>query len=192
MITTSWSRLPLAEAEKLSAELVELLSPVCVQLVVCGSIRRKADTAGDIDLVCEPQYAESLDIFGEPIATVDTLAVRCDNLERDGVLAKRRDRNGRSSWGPALKRAVFRNLPVDIQIVTDPDVWGAWVLVRTGPADFNKRVVTPMFHGGWLPKGMKFRDGFQLWRGDSRIPTPTEEDVFRALSLQYIRPEDRR
>lgn len=66
--------------------------------------------------------------------------------------------------------------------------WGAWLLIRTGPAAFNKAIVTPTWQGGLLPSGFEWKDGFKLHRFGGRVDTPTEESVFEALGLEYKAP----
>lgn len=184
-------RMPLAEAEALANDLAELLRHGCRRIVIAGSIRRRRAYVGDIDLVCEPAIDITRDLFGDETGKLDRLDALCNWLESEGVLAKRLDVNGRACWGLGLKRAMFKGVPVDMQAVTDPDVWGSWLLIRTGPAEFNKRLVTQQAQGGLLPNDMRFRDGFRLHGGLRRIPTPTEESVFEALGMTYVRPEER-
>jgi DNA polymerase/3'-5' exonuclease PolX len=188
------TRVPLDEAREIAGTLVALLGTSCLCIEIAGSIRRGAPDCGDIDLVCEPRTTPLLDLFGEPTGEViDHLHERLCDLERLGTVSKRRNALGQASWGPALKRAVYGGLSVDIQAVRDPDTWGAWLLIRTGPADFNKKIVTSRTQGGYLPMGMRFADGFTLYRpGGVVVPTPDERDVFAALGMAWIAPEDRR
>lgn len=77
--------------------------------------------------------------------------------------------------------------------LTTPENFGAQLLIRTGSQEFSTEVVT---HA--LRVGFKFDEGF-LWKrtgfGESaswkRIDTFTEADVFRAMNLRYVAPEDR-
>lgn len=190
---SSGDRVPLDEAREIAQRLRIELFPTCHRIEIAGSIRRERDDIGDIDLVCEPIMADILDLFeGATGERRDFLHERCNDMLAEGALGQRLDKNGRPTWGHSLKRATFGGLNVDIQAVTDPDSWGAWLLIRTGPADFNKRLVTQRGKGGALPPGFEFRDGFKLYRAGGRVPTPTEEDVFAAMGLPFIAPKDRR
>lgn len=185
-------RVPRERAERIANELVGMLAPACTSITIAGSLRRLRPTIGDIDLVCQPRLIPMLDMFGDPEGPVhNALSELCDAYVDEGQLSKRSDINGRPSWGASLKRAVFRGLNVDIQSVSDPQTLGAWLLIRTGPAEFNKKLVTPRRQGGWLPAGVEFKDGFQLWSWGERVPTPTERSVFEALGLPYREPWDR-
>jgi DNA polymerase/3'-5' exonuclease PolX len=186
------TRIPLGDAKALADELSALLAPYCERLEVAGSIRRRREDVGDVDLVCIPKIEETPGgLFGDVLDERDLLHDACCRLVDEGLLTRRLDKNGRPSWGVGLKRAVYRGLPVDIQAVRDVDTFGAWLLIRTGPADFNKAVVTPRSQGGLLPSGMQFKDGFHLYRFGGPVPTPDERDVFAALGLAWIAPEDR-
>ena len=185
-------RIPLDEALRAARALAYLIKDACVRVEIAGSIRRKKPTIGDIDLVVEPFVADVFDMFGEASGeTANLTDERLQELVAAGKVGTRLDRNGRPTWGEQLKRATYHGLNVDIQSVLDVDTWGMWMLIRTGPADFNRRMVTPRWQGGLLPPGMEVRDGFQLWRMGARVPTPTEQDVFAAYGLDYVEPEAR-
>lgn len=186
------TRVPLEEARKVATELVYLLDDYCARIEIAGSIRRQKPDIGDIDLVVEPWVGDVLDMFGQPSGEkANATDERIAQLVSDRKLAKRLDKNGRAAWGPQLKRGIYHGLNVDIQSVLDPTTWGMWMLVRTGPADFNRRIVTPRWQGGLLLAGMEVRDGFQLFRGGGRVETPTELSVFEAYGLDYVEPEAR-
>lgn len=197
-MSATTTRVPLAEATAIAEELVALLRSACERIAIAGSIRRQLPDVGDIDLVLEPTFTtEPAGLFGDQIETVNLLDRQCESLCRAapdgrGILAEWLDKNGRRCWGTSLKRAVFRGLNVDLQSVVDPDVWGMWLLVRTGPASFNRRLVTLRSQGGWLPSGFQFKDGFRLMRYGGLVPTPTEGSVFEALGLPWVEPENRR
>lgn len=194
-MSATTARLPLAEGRLLAEELAKLLRPACVRLEVCGSIRRGTPTVGDVDLLCEPITEPVADMFGTPTGeVVDLLDARCDELWALGELRQRLDRNGRPAWGRKLKRALYRGIAVDIRACYDATTWGAWLVISTGPSEFNKALVTPRAQGGRLPPGFEWkRDaGFQLHRYGGRVETPTEQAVFEALGIPYIAPGDRR
>jgi DNA polymerase/3'-5' exonuclease PolX len=186
------TRIPLVEAVQIADALVALLAPACERLVVAGSIRRGKADIGDIDLVCEPKIErESGGLFGDQLTDRDLLHDLATRLAEQGELERRYDKNGRPTWGTSLKRAVYRGLAVDLQAVPDPTTWGAWVLIRTGPASFNKAIVTPRYQGGLLPSGFEWKDSFRLHRYGGVLPTPTEESIFEAIGLPYVTPQDR-
>lgn len=204
-------RIPLAEAEALAAEVVELLRPACERIEIAGSIRRRVLAPGDIEIVAIPRYGVGMgqvDLFGN----VDTPAVnlldeRCREFLVDGTFHGRLDKNGRAAIGSKYKRLVFKDFALDLFVCLPPTQWGVLFAIRTGPAAFAHAFVTPrgqktrtLYAGGahvsrpgLLPIGMRVGEGNQLFGGDGRvIPTPTEESFFEAIGLRCLPPEERR
>jgi len=85
----------------------------------------------------------------------------------------------------------MRWLAVDLFSVLPPAQWGVIMMIRTGPAEFARRVVTRRDAGGWLPSHLAVRDG-AIWDGDQIVETPEEADVWRVLEMDPVAPEDRR
>lgn len=186
------TRVPLDVARDIATALTIAIEPYCYRVEICGSIRRQSETVGDIDLLCEPIVKPVLDLFGQPTnETRDLLTGRLDWMVGRGHLEKRLNVKGQPSWGPDLKRAVFCGMKVDIRACRDSDAWGAWMAISTGPALFNKALVTPRSKGGVLAPGLEIKDGFKVYSGGGRIPTPTEWQFFQALGLEHQRPMDR-
>jgi DNA polymerase/3'-5' exonuclease PolX len=192
-VSATTQRIPLAEAEQIAAELVELLRPACVRIEVAGSIRRKRPDVGDLDIVAVPYIQRRMGgLFEDVPDDEDQLAIECDTLMLRGDLVPRLNVAGKRAWGPSLKRATYRGLAVDIQAVHDAETFGAWMAIRTGPAEFTKRLVTPRIQGGLLPPGFRFEGGFRLTYAGGAVPTPEEWMLFEALEMPWIEPEDRR
>jgi len=198
-------RLPLAEAQALADEVVSLLAPACERLVVAGSIRRRRPDVGDIELVAVPALAyeiERVDLFTRREVTRDRLETRCADLLAGGVLAHRYDRNGRPAWGPKYKRLLYRGFALDLFAVPPPaENFGVILALRTGPVEWNQQLVLKRSQGGWLPRGLFFKDGW-LWKlpppytadlalQATRVPTPDEASLFRVLGYACVPPEKR-
>jgi DNA polymerase/3'-5' exonuclease PolX len=197
-MSTTKTRLPRAEAVSLAWEVVSLLSPYCERMEVCGSIRRNRETIGDIEIVAMPivDQVEQHGMFG-PVGKIeiDRLHGRCIELVREGELFHRLDKNGQMAFGSRHKRLSYRGFGLDLFAVKPPNQWGPIHLIRTGSAQFVKRLVTPEEQGGWCPKGLYFKDG-QVWRIGYQGPaepldTPSEMDVFLAVGRGFIPPEER-
>jgi DNA polymerase/3'-5' exonuclease PolX len=54
---------PLPEAERVAAAIVADLAPFCARIQVAGSVRRRKEVVGDIELVAIPRYTPS-GLFG--------------------------------------------------------------------------------------------------------------------------------
>jgi DNA polymerase/3'-5' exonuclease PolX len=189
-----------------AAEVVELLAPVCERIAVAGSIRREKTSVGDIEIVCAPKvYTTSQpDMFGGEVAmeTHSELDELCTGLLGSGRLAHRRNKEGhRVGWGERNKYAMYHPTdgggPVPLDIFTvypdEGEQWGVAMLIRTGPADFNPVMVARQEQGGALPFGWRIQVGDWTMRNtiNQVVPTPEETDVFEALSLPFIPPEQR-
>ena len=188
-------RIPLAEAERIAAELVEMLRPACERIEIAGSIRRRKADVGDIELLAIPRIMPVRNLLGEPAASIDKLDLLCRELVRGGVLTAR-GANGRSALGPRYKRLAYQGFPVDLFSVLPPAQFGVLFLIRTGPAEFSRRFVTHRRRGGMLPEWLVVREGALWQRMPDRllklVDAPEEGDVFRLLSIDYIPPEARR
>ncbi len=190
-MTGAKQRIPLAQAEYLAAELVALLSPACVRIEVAGSIRRRKATVGDVELVMVPKLEAEMDMFGlKPGGSRNLLDELADALFVSGTLEARQDINGRPRWGSRYKAAMYRGFAVDLFSVLQPAQWGTIFLIRTGSAKFSHRLVTQRRQGGCMPAWMQERDG-ALWSHGEMVPTPEETDVFAALGLPFVPPEQR-
>jgi DNA polymerase/3'-5' exonuclease PolX len=194
------TRIPLAEARALAEEVVEMLRPACERIEIAGSIRRGKADVGDLEIVAVAKTEPTLNLFGERTGGERNLLNElCDRLMAQGVLLLRLDKNGRAAYGSKYMRLTYRGTPLDL-FATTPHQWGVIFLIRTGPADYSHRLVTPTTQQftdsqgrrwwGLMPPGMNVKDG-ALWRGGQIIPTPEEWHVFRALGLAYLEPHER-
>ena len=169
-------------------ELVGYLKPVTTQLIVAGSLRRRRQTVGDVELVFVPKVVE------RPVDLVSTapvdLAEECINgLVARGILAKRTNVNGSTMWGIKNKLAVHVDLgmPVDF-FATLPQCWHNYLVCRTGPKELNgeiaKRAIAKGWH--WQPYGV----GFRTTAGDVHV-CESERAVFDFVGLDYREPWER-
>jgi DNA polymerase/3'-5' exonuclease PolX len=187
-------RMPLAEGERIAEEIFELLNGSFDRIQVVGSVRRKALTAHDVELLIEPRYeTRTTDMFGGA-SSFNALEWRCAELLASGVFAHAQPK----CWGSRLKRFVYAGEIVELFIVLPPSQWGLASVIRTGPADFSHQVVTPKGQRcsgtgrpGLMPRDLKVHD-FGFYRGIVLVPTPEEDEVFALLGEAYVEPEARR
>ena len=186
---------PLALAEAVASDLVELLSPVCARLAIAGSVRRRKPAVSDIELVAVPRLvAEPAgDLWGEATIERDLLAEHLATLATSGELVPRRvivhRADGRLEEsrrvGPAYQALEFRALPVDLFIVRPPAEWGVIIALRTGPGDWNTRLVTEcQRYGRRVSGGRLLVDGIP-------VACPEEADFFRGLGQPWVDPPER-
>jgi DNA polymerase/3'-5' exonuclease PolX len=210
-VSATATRLPIAEALPVARAFCRLIEPACHRLAIAGSIRRRATTVGDIEIVAIPKLEEerALDLFGETTAVRYTSRLEglLNSMGADGMIAKRLDRNGRPAWGPKLKRLSFQGVPVDL-FCTTARQWGLILAIRTGPAAYSHQFVTPrgqkvrvgtddrgkpIFRMGRLPEHLKVEGGWLMSRvSGQRFETAEEMDFFNLARLEYVEPWARR
>lgn len=96
-------------------------------------------------------------------------------------------------WGPKLRAVHFRGMTHEVY-TADADNWGSQLLIRTGPKDFSRHVVTEL-----QKRGLRHKDGRVIdcskadpdHTGANIIPTPDEETLFKLVGLAYRKPQDR-
>lgn len=155
----------LEQATPIAESLQNHLAPYCTHCAVAGSIRRRKAEVKDIELVCCPAPAQYADF----LAALRNLAII----------------KGKPTGSARYVRVSLRDIEADIFITTPPQ-WGWILLLRTGSADFNQRLLAAL-----RALGVTSKEG-RLWRdGSTAVPTPHEEAVFAAAGLTFIYPEDR-
>jgi DNA polymerase (family 10) len=151
--------LPLAE--RMEQELREV--PGVRHAVVCGSVRRRQETIGDLDFIVTTSRPEKV---MERFAAFPEVA---QVLERGKTMTTVRLANG---------------MHADVRVVPD-DSFGAAVQYFTGDKEHNI-VVRKMA----IKKGLMLNE-YGIWRGKKLLASRTEEDVYAKLGLPYMDPEIR-
>lgn len=187
-MATHKSDIPLERAQWIAGQLVGLVEDACTRLEIVGSIRRERSVVHDIELCCEPRFRSipSDDLFADTIVEENMLEARTWALLQDGMFIPDR-------WGMRLKRFLYQGVSCELFIMLPPSQWGMGMLIRTGPAEYSKALVTPYEQRGkWLPPGHRVHDLGLYGPGNVLIPTPEETDVYAALGIPYRKPQDRR
>lgn len=217
-LTTQRSRdIALSDAEAFKA----MLLPFTEQWTIAGSVRRGSALVSDVDHVVVPklEVIGGGGLFGDTPDTVNLLWRELDRLvdhkpdsqeedefgqtEADAFepisKAVKTDKNGKAStrWGMKLRSVHFRGFDHEIYTTT-PEAWGIALLIRTGPADFSRHIVTEMQRHGYRAKdGIVERRVGGDYAGTSEprwelVAVPTERAVFDLLGVAYREPDQRR
>ncbi|GAB4312890.1 MAG: PHP domain-containing protein [Methanobacteriaceae archaeon] len=149
--------LPLAESLKEILEKVEIIDKV----EVAGSIRRRKETIGDIDiLVITSHPRQVMDIFTKM------------NVVKEVI-----------SKGPS-KSTVRLNEGIECDLrVFERDMFGAALMYFTGSKEINvelRRIA--------IQNNMKLNE-YGLFKGKKRVAGVTESEIFHKLGMDYIEPE---
>lgn len=165
----SGERTPMGIAFPIARELADAVAAIeGVQRVeIAGSLRRGAETIGDVDLLCE--CAD-----GAPVVTAFTAL---SSVKR--VLA-RGDTKG--SVTVALERD--RELQVDLRVVP-AESFGAALQYFTGSKEHNVRLRE-------IAVGRKWKlNEWGLFDGDKQLAGKTEESIYKKLGVTWVPPEIR-
>lgn len=169
------TRIPLEEAQQVAENIVTMLAPACLRIEIAGSIRRQCETVGDIEIVAIPK--PELNLFGEPSGST-----QIDLWFNASGLTLTKD-------GPRYKQWAQAGTQVDL-FLAEPDNWGYILMLRTGPWQFSRRMVSLRTQGGLRPPEYHCEDGY-VWRDGGMTPVRSEELLFRMWDMEYIAPERR-
>jgi DNA polymerase (family 10) len=155
-------RTPLVEAMPLARSLARRLRdlPTVVDAVPCGSIRRFAETIGDIDIVVATEDPASVSGFVVELPEVEEIIGSGDTktsfLTREGM-------------------------QVDVRTVR-PDQLGSALVYFTGSKAHNIALRQVALTKDWL------LSEYGLFDGDDVVASETEADVYEALGLEFVPP----
>jgi len=157
-------RVPLATATRYADELLSYLRliPGVLEATVAGSVRRKKDTVGDLDIVVTAQMPGS--VLMDHLVGYKGVA---------SVVAQ----------GPTRATFLLREgLQVDVRLVPE-NAYGAALHYFTGSKAHNIAI-----RRLGLERGLKINE-YGVFRGEERIAGETEESVYASVGLPFIPPE---
>ena len=193
----------LVTAIRIARQLVSMLEDSCERIEIAGSIRRGKPRVKDIELVCLPKLLPvregQADLFDESAGemTLNVLDEKLQGWLKRGMFRERPDKDGRTAWGPSLKRALYWEVPVDIFSVLAPAQWGLIYMIRTGsgvgPEGSPLNGFGPAMLARWkkVSGGGFSRGGCLHMPNGVKVLTPEEEDVFRVCRMEWVPPEER-
>jgi DNA polymerase (family X) len=149
--------LPLAREIKKRISALKMVEKV----EIAGSIRRRKETVGDIDVLTVTEHPEEVMDYFTNMDVVDEIIVR-----------------GHSKSTVRL----YNDMDADIRVFKEED-FGSALVYFTGSRELNIRLRKIA-----ISRKMKLNE-YGVFRGDERIAGETESDVFKSLGLEYIPPE---
>lgn len=136
---------------------------LCEKVELAGSLRRKKETIGDIDILATTKNSR---------ATMDFF---CSLDEVKRVKAK-----GATKANVVLKN----NMEADLRVLA-PKSFGAALVYFTGSKEHNIKIRERA-----IKKGLKINE-YGVWRGKKHITGATEEEVYKTINLPWFVPEIR-
>ncbi len=178
-------RRPLADAERIAATIVTDLAPVCTRLQVAGSVRRRKEMVGDIEVVAIPRY-EPAGLFGDRTTNALWTYLHASDAYR---FLKGDNPDGRYYQ---LALSTHDDLQVDL-FLAQPDNWGLTLLVRTGSAAFSTSILARWKRAQGIGREQPGSvDGRLVDRTGQVVPTPEEDTVFVLVGMRPVDPTRRR
>ncbi len=181
-------------ATKIAQDIREHLAPGCHRIEIAGSILRRCPQVKDIELVAIPKYqqiGEPLrDLFGNiiaPMPRINMLVEACKAMTNTRWI-----KPGTSEiidWPLKPEAKYFRGLlPSGIKLdlfTATPENWGYILAIRTGSADFSRKLASK-----WVAAGYK-GEGGMLCKNGRPIPIREEHDLFNLLYMDFVQPQFR-
>ena len=191
-------KFPLAKAERLAEKIVSILKPVTHRIEIAGSIRRKKEMVGDIEILYIPLFTEvpdPQDLFRQKKIAVNAVDIILEQLLTNGSITKRPKSDGTLTWGDENKLAIAckTGIPVDFFSANTRN-WFNLLAFRTGGKQSNMDVLMAAKAKGyeWNPYGSGFTRKRASDREQQFVRIDSEEDVFRFVGLPFRKPEDRK
>jgi len=148
-------------AEKMVMQLKSL--PEIDQIDIAGSLRRRKDTIGDIDILVSSNHPEK--VMEQFTHLPEVKEVLAEGLTKSAILTQ-------------------QNVHLDLRVV-ELDSFGAAMQYFTGSKAHNVRLREMA-----VKKGLKINEyGVFQARNNKKIAGKEEQEIYRKLGLQYIMPE---
>ena len=177
------------DALRVATEILDVLKPVTERIEICGSLRRGKPEVSDIEILYIPKIGLSNDDLFNP-SPKDMTAAEIERMVESGLLSKRSNTRGSFTWGNLNKLSIHNasGIPVDLFCEPRQDDWWRSVVIRTGSADFNIRLITTAAKHG--VKVHAYNTGLTDNVGNP-IVCKSEEDFFKICHMPWKLPYQR-
>lgn len=95
--------------------------------------------------------------------------------------------------GPRVKKLhLAEGIMLEI-CVSDAVRWPVEIVIKTGPAEFSHKLVTPRRNGGYLPSWLTIKNGWRVYQGDAQAPLEFESEAqfLELIGLGWVEPQER-
>lgn len=186
---SSGKKIWLDSARGIVDEFLKFFGGTFVRWEVAGSVRRNRAEVGDIEHVVIPKIIDGRNVLWERL---DSLVPGIGLFANpDAPLRKSIYSNGTNRWGEKYRGVDFAGVKHEI-FTADEENFGCILAIRTGPAEFSKKLVTMLLHGG----NFRQQDGYLVRTAGpnigERVPCPDEKAFFQLCGHAWIDPSARR
>ena len=152
--------------EKVKSRLMSI--PQVIHIELAGSLRRKKETIGDIDVLVSCKLEDRKKMLTAFTTSTDVKTRLASGLSKASILLKETNRQ------------------VDLRVVNEEE-WGAALLYFTGSKEHNIHLRSIA-----KERGLKINEyGVFRMSDDKRLGGKTEQEVYELLGFQWIPPEMR-
>ena len=177
-------KIDLHEAEAIAKKVRTHIHPAMDRVEVAGSIRRRKEVVGDVEICGIPGDREKLIKLLEDVG----------QHIKPGV-------PGAVPWTPKVSAKYLRvrlteGMNLDVFLAT-PENWGGLYMMRTGsgasPDGNSFHGFIPGIFGRWkkLSGGGRMTDCMPTTRDGEQIHVPEEQDFFDLLGMDFVPPQER-
>jgi hypothetical protein len=206
------TRIPLADADKAAAFLFERWGLDPATCMVVGSVRRRRESVGDLELVAPAWDRRGSDTLFEQINQSMEVQVTVERQQWDlfstGDTTEMIVRTSHPPIGHVIqglkpgflharvalkRRSSGLFIPCEVYRYT-PENRGWSILMRTGPVDFGRAFLTYWKTRFGIPMGEDGKasiDGHLVDASGAVVPVPTEEIAFQKCGLTWKPPAER-
>ncbi len=162
----------------------KVLEPYCDRIEIAGSIRRECEMIGDIEIVCIPK----IEIIANGLFKLSDYNVGCEVRSPSFIKAVNKWEKIKGEATEKYTQRILRWSPLKLDLfMTTKANWGHTFTIRTGSAEFSKKLAR-----AWVKKGWRSKDCIltHSTTGEKK-QFPEEEDVFKFLNIPFVTPDQR-
>jgi DNA polymerase (family 10) len=172
----------LSEAENYAKEVCEAIRPFVNRAEVVGSIRRRRPEINDVDIIAiPPDDAAWRDIPRILFKKLKASIVKRGNELITVLIPDKSTPNDERTPFTGMHGMV----QVDLYRAT-PETWGVLELIRTGSKEHNVKLCAHALMNHMMLSAAK-----GVIKEGKVIASVTEQEIFAALNMPYIEPQDR-
>lgn len=177
-------------AASLAARIAAELGPACERCEVAGSVRRGKEIVGDIEFVVIPAFSPSLLPHVPGVSLLDLALVALVDKRKLIPAAKNEGERLRKYYVGSLLDQQGQRFKLEINI-SDAERWPVELAIKTGSAEFSRKLVTWRKQGGFLPGHWRIGDGWKVHQGADQILFESERQFIEAVCGAWVPPEKR-
>lgn len=207
MAPVTKARIRCEDAMEVASCFMREVADVVERIEIAGSLRRRVYAIKDIEFVLVPRFGLAQPPLFEPVLDRSqpprpVKPWKPENLFiarlKEMLGDRRASQPELTCFGEKVQRIVYHGVQIECYGVIGEAQWAVAHAIRTGPAEYSRKLVTRRCEGGFLPDDMKV-EGLQLWRIHhgmyqyQRVPLADDERAFfHALGFKRVPdPHDR-